>query len=143
MATTLKYHDEPRHATWLELFFDLVFVATIGVIPRRLTKPDSPAKPMLRNTTACSRRKENYRRLLRSNRIGRCREHRLRIEEVREVIPRLLHQSRNESSNPHQGAQGLAEKSSTATALRACVLYCGQSRGQASHRKCRPEAQPQ
>ena len=34
--TTLKYHDETRHATWLELFFDLVFVAAIGVITHHL-----------------------------------------------------------------------------------------------------------
>lgn len=33
----LKYHDEHRHATWLELFFDLVFVASIGVIAHRLS----------------------------------------------------------------------------------------------------------
>lgn len=36
MATTLKYHDKHRHATWLELFFDLVFVAAIGVITHHL-----------------------------------------------------------------------------------------------------------
>lgn len=36
MEATLKYHDEHRHATWLELFFDLVFVAAIGVITHHL-----------------------------------------------------------------------------------------------------------
>lgn len=35
-AASLKYHDEHRHATWLELFFDLVFVAAIGVITHHL-----------------------------------------------------------------------------------------------------------
>ncbi|MEO1128819.1 MAG: low temperature requirement protein A [Planctomycetota bacterium] len=35
-AAILKYHDEHRHATWLELFFDLVFVAAIGVITHHL-----------------------------------------------------------------------------------------------------------
>ena len=37
MPNALKYHDEHRHATWLELFFDLVFVAAIGVITHHLT----------------------------------------------------------------------------------------------------------
>lgn len=32
MKNTLKYHEKDRHATWLELFFDLVFVAIIGII---------------------------------------------------------------------------------------------------------------
>jgi low temperature requirement protein LtrA len=32
----LKYHDQHRHATWLELFFDLVFVAIAGVITHHL-----------------------------------------------------------------------------------------------------------
>ena len=32
----LKYFDNDRHATWLELFFDLVFVASIGVITHHL-----------------------------------------------------------------------------------------------------------
>lgn len=35
MLTTL-YKSEGRHATWLELFFDLVFVAVIGVITHDL-----------------------------------------------------------------------------------------------------------
>ena len=30
------YHAKHRHATWLELFFDLVFVAVIGVIAHDL-----------------------------------------------------------------------------------------------------------
>ena len=34
--SNLKYHQENRHATWLELFFDLVFVASIGVITHHL-----------------------------------------------------------------------------------------------------------
>ena len=33
----LKYFVEDRHATWLELFFDLVFVASISVITHHLT----------------------------------------------------------------------------------------------------------
>ncbi len=33
---TLQYHAEHRHATWLELFFDLVFVASIGVVTHNL-----------------------------------------------------------------------------------------------------------
>ena len=33
---TLRYHADDRHATWLELFFDLVFVASIGVITHHL-----------------------------------------------------------------------------------------------------------
>lgn len=32
----MKYFAENRHATWLELFFDLVFVASIGVITHHL-----------------------------------------------------------------------------------------------------------
>ena len=36
MESALRYHDEHRHATWLELFFDLVFVAAIGVITHHL-----------------------------------------------------------------------------------------------------------
>lgn len=32
----LKYHREHRHATWLELFFDLVFVAAISVVTHAL-----------------------------------------------------------------------------------------------------------
>lgn len=32
----LKYHQEHRHATWLELFFDLVFVAAISVLTHGL-----------------------------------------------------------------------------------------------------------
>lgn len=36
MKSTLKYFDEHRHATWLELFFDLVFVAAIGFITHSL-----------------------------------------------------------------------------------------------------------
>ena len=34
--STLRYHLAERHATWLELFFDLVFVASIGVITHHL-----------------------------------------------------------------------------------------------------------
>ena len=30
------YYAKERHATWLELFFDLVFVAVIGVIAHDL-----------------------------------------------------------------------------------------------------------
>ena len=33
---SLQYHLEHRHATWLELFFDLVFVASIGVVTHNL-----------------------------------------------------------------------------------------------------------
>ena len=33
---TLQYHMEHRHATWLELFFDLVFVASIGIVTHNL-----------------------------------------------------------------------------------------------------------
>ncbi|NEQ53741.1 MAG: low temperature requirement protein A [Leptolyngbya sp. SIO3F4] len=36
MPPTFKYHTEGRHATWLELFFDLVFVAGISVITHHL-----------------------------------------------------------------------------------------------------------
>ena len=32
----MKYFDEHRHATWLELFFDLVFVAAISVVTHQL-----------------------------------------------------------------------------------------------------------
>lgn len=32
MTKKLQYFSEHRHATWLELFFDLVFVAAIGVV---------------------------------------------------------------------------------------------------------------
>jgi low temperature requirement protein LtrA len=32
----LKYQDQHRHATWLELFFDLVFAASAGVITHHL-----------------------------------------------------------------------------------------------------------
>lgn len=38
-------------------------------IPRRLTKPNSPATPMLRKVMVCSRRVKNHRLLFRSNRI--------------------------------------------------------------------------
>lgn len=34
--TSSLYHAKERHATWLELFFDLVFVAVIGVITHDL-----------------------------------------------------------------------------------------------------------
>jgi low temperature requirement protein LtrA len=34
----LKYEDQHRHATWLELFFDLVFVAIAGVITHHLAE---------------------------------------------------------------------------------------------------------
>ena len=34
--SNLKYFDEHRHATWLELFFDLVFVAAISVVTHAL-----------------------------------------------------------------------------------------------------------
>ena len=33
---SLQYHLEHRHATWLELFFDLVFVASIGIVTHNL-----------------------------------------------------------------------------------------------------------
>jgi low temperature requirement protein LtrA len=33
---SLQYHLENRHATWLELFFDLVFVASIGIVTHNL-----------------------------------------------------------------------------------------------------------
>ena len=29
---TLKYYEKNRHATWLELFFDLIFVVVIGKV---------------------------------------------------------------------------------------------------------------
>ncbi|MEM9555620.1 MAG: low temperature requirement protein A [Acidobacteriota bacterium] len=32
----MKYHESHRHATWLELFFDLVFVAAISVVTHQL-----------------------------------------------------------------------------------------------------------
>jgi len=35
-ATGLLFHKEGRHATWLELFFDLVFVAAISVVTHNL-----------------------------------------------------------------------------------------------------------
>ena len=35
---SLQYHLEHRHATWLELFFDLVFVASIGVVTHNLAQ---------------------------------------------------------------------------------------------------------
>jgi low temperature requirement protein LtrA len=35
MLQTL-YNAQPRQATWLELFFDLVFVAVIGVVTHEL-----------------------------------------------------------------------------------------------------------
>ena len=35
-ATASKYGDHHRHATWLELFFDLVFVAAISVVTHQL-----------------------------------------------------------------------------------------------------------
>lgn len=35
--------DEERHATWLELFFDLVFVLALSGATRRLTGDDQPA----------------------------------------------------------------------------------------------------
>ena len=28
----LKYYDQNRHPTWLELFFDLIFVVAIGKV---------------------------------------------------------------------------------------------------------------
>jgi low temperature requirement protein LtrA len=36
MPPTFKYDAAGRHATWLELFFDLVFVASISVITHHL-----------------------------------------------------------------------------------------------------------
>ncbi|MEM6452251.1 MAG: low temperature requirement protein A [Cyanobacteria bacterium P01_D01_bin.105] len=36
MTPTFQHHAEGRHATWLELFFDLVFVASISVITHHL-----------------------------------------------------------------------------------------------------------
>lgn len=36
METSLKYFVKHRHATWLELFFDLVFVAAIGFVTHNL-----------------------------------------------------------------------------------------------------------
>ena len=36
LPQNLKYHDAHRHATWLELFFDLVFVAAISVVTHHL-----------------------------------------------------------------------------------------------------------
>ncbi|NES23140.1 MAG: low temperature requirement protein A [Symploca sp. SIO3E6] len=36
MSPTFQYYTESRHATWLELFFDLVFVASISVITHHL-----------------------------------------------------------------------------------------------------------
>lgn len=36
MPPALKYYTADRHATWLELFFDLVFVASISVITHHL-----------------------------------------------------------------------------------------------------------
>ncbi len=33
---SLKYYEENRHATWLELFFDLTFVVTIGQVTHTL-----------------------------------------------------------------------------------------------------------
>ena len=36
MPPTFQYYAEGRHATWLELFFDLVFVASISVITHHL-----------------------------------------------------------------------------------------------------------
>ena len=33
---SLQYHANNRHATWLELFFDLVFVASIDVVTHHL-----------------------------------------------------------------------------------------------------------
>ena len=35
-SSPLLYHLKHRHATWLELFFDLVFVASIGIITHNL-----------------------------------------------------------------------------------------------------------
>ncbi|WP_086932703.1 low temperature requirement protein A [Agarilytica rhodophyticola] len=35
-TSPLQYHVENRHATWLELFFDLVFVASIGIVTHNL-----------------------------------------------------------------------------------------------------------
>ena len=32
----LKYHEKNRHATWLELFFDLIFVVAIGKVTHTL-----------------------------------------------------------------------------------------------------------
>jgi len=39
MNKPLQYHSPNRHATWLELFFDLVFVAAIGAVTHSLTHP--------------------------------------------------------------------------------------------------------
>ncbi|MEM8642150.1 MAG: low temperature requirement protein A [Cyanobacteria bacterium P01_G01_bin.54] len=36
MQSPLQYYTDGRHATWLELFFDLVFVASISVITHHL-----------------------------------------------------------------------------------------------------------
>ena len=36
MNRSLKYLVEHRHATWLELFFDLVFVSSIGIVTHQL-----------------------------------------------------------------------------------------------------------
>lgn len=36
MPLSFRYYAEDRHATWLELFFDLVFVASISVITHHL-----------------------------------------------------------------------------------------------------------
>lgn len=36
METALRYYAKNRHATWLELYFDLVFVAAIGFITHNL-----------------------------------------------------------------------------------------------------------
>ncbi|MBD8706836.1 MULTISPECIES: low temperature requirement protein A [Pseudomonas] len=33
---SLKYYEQNRHATWLELFFDLIFVVTIGKVTHTL-----------------------------------------------------------------------------------------------------------
>lgn len=34
---SLRYHTKDRHATWLELFFDLVFVASIDIVAHKLS----------------------------------------------------------------------------------------------------------
>lgn len=36
MSVAIQYHLKERHATWLELFFDLVIVACIGVVTHNL-----------------------------------------------------------------------------------------------------------
>ena len=36
MSSSIQYRLKERHATWLELFFDLVIVACIGVVTHKL-----------------------------------------------------------------------------------------------------------